>query len=203
MNGIANGDPGSLSVLYDRHSGVVLAVCQRILGDRADAEEVLGEVFWQAWRQASRFDPSRGSAVTWLLTLARSRAIDRWRAQRARGRQELQAAGTGDSREPLASGAETAPADLDRLPAPGPSAAEEAFASQIQSRRRTMLDNALGLLESPQRQALEMAFYEGLTHTEISGHLGVPLGTIKTRIRQGLLRLKDSLAGDFDREALS
>lgn len=183
MAGIAAGDASSLSALYDRYSGIVLATCLRILNDRADAEEVLGDVFWQVWEQAGRFDAARGSTVTWILTLARSRSIDRWRSIRTRARIS----------EPEEAGAE-----------PGaPPAAAEAFASVLQSQQRSALQGALGRLDASQREALELAYYGGLTHSEISGRLGVPLGTIKTRIRQGLIRLKDSLAAEFDGGALA
>jgi len=130
-------------------------------------------VFSQAWRQAARYDRSRGNPVAWLLNLTRSRAIDRLRGRRAR---------------PDAAAADAAALDLADLSQP---VAEQIALSHQAARIRT----AVGELSVLQRVAIELAFYEGLTHVEIADRLELPLGTVKTRIRQGLLKLRERLAG--------
>jgi RNA polymerase sigma-70 factor (ECF subfamily) len=176
---MAGQDQEALSALYDRHHGVVFSLALRILRERAEAEEVLTDVFFQAWRAAGGFDPLRGSVVSWLITLCRSRAIDRLRA---RGRRE---AHRGSLEQEPAS----APA---RGGAPG--GPEEAADLQMRGAR---IRAALGALSADQRSALELAYFGGLSHSEIAAKLGEPLGTIKTRIRQGLLTLRDSLGTQF------
>jgi RNA polymerase sigma-70 factor (ECF subfamily) len=158
---LAGGDPAALAELYDRLAGLVHALALRVLQDPVEAEDVVQEVFVQAWRQAERFDPGRGRPEAWLCTMARSRALDRLRRRVAR------------REDP----AEAAPA-----PAPGPSS-EDALAVR---------DALLGL-SARERQALELAYYEGLTQTEIAARLGEPLGTVKTRIRTAMLRLRQVL----------
>jgi RNA polymerase sigma-70 factor (ECF subfamily) len=171
---VAGGDSDALAVLYDRHAAVVFALCLRILRSAEEAEEVLEDVFWQLWQRADRFQPSRGSALAYLLTLARSRAIDRLRTRDRRHRLRDQLPG---------SMAESAPVP------PSP------YIETLARERRARLGLALAALPPPQREAVELSFLEGLSHPEISARLGEPLGTIKTRIRSGLLRLRDSLGG--------
>ncbi len=167
---MAHGEGEALGDLYDRHGRLVYALALRILRDQSDAEDVVQEVFAQAWQQARRYDQARGSVVGWLLTLARSRAIDRLRGRRG-----------------LASD-ETALADI-------PDRAPRADEDLVWAGRAAEVRQALDGLTLVQRTAIELAFYDGLTHTEIAERLELPLGTVKTRIRQGLLRLHDCLAG--------
>ena len=178
MKRMARQDQEALSALYDRHRSVVFSLALRILRDRAEAEEVLTDVFFQSWKSAGGFDPLRGSVVGWLITLCRSRAIDRLRA---RGRRDASlAALAADPLQtvPLAAGA-------------GP---EES--TEIRHRSARILA-AMGALSTEQRGALELAYYSGLSHSEIAEKLGEPLGTVKTRIRQGLLALRESLGSQF------
>jgi RNA polymerase sigma-70 factor (ECF subfamily) len=170
---IAGGDHDALADLYDRHARPIYSLALRILQDQADAEDIVQEVFSQAWRQASRYDAARGNVAAWLLTLARSRAIDRLRAKRARPDR------TAEEVEPADIADQAVSADLQLL-----------SAEQV-ARVRTALD-ALPLL---QRMAIELAYYEGLTHTEIAERLEQPLGTVKTRIRLAMTKLRESLAG--------
>ena len=162
-----------MAELYDRHARPIYSLALRILGDATEAEDIVQEVFSQAWKQAARYSASRGAVGAWLMTLARSRAIDRLRAKRAR------------------------PADLSdervagQLVDAGPPADSQVLSSEQVARVRAALDE-LPLL---QRAAIELAYYEGLTHAEIADRLEQPLGTVKTRIRLAMLKLRDVLAG--------
>ncbi|HSC27744.1 MAG TPA: sigma-70 family RNA polymerase sigma factor [Vicinamibacterales bacterium] len=171
---VADGDGAAIAALYDAHARAVYSLALRIVGDEADAEDVLQEVFAQAWRQAQRYDPARGTAAAWLLNMARSRAIDRLRARRARP----------DSRATAAADA----LDLE-LPAAVVDPGDALATSRDAARVRTALE-ALPLL---QRLPIELAYFEGLTQSQIAERLEEPLGTIKTRIRLGLLKLRDVL----------
>ena len=177
IKAVAEGDPDALAVLYDRHAGALFSLCLRTLRDAEEAEEVLEDVFWQLWRQARQFDPTRGSALAYLVTLARSRAVDRLRARdrRVRLRSAVPDSLLGES---LLGASTIAPTPL-----------QEALVLERQARVRL----AMAELPAAQREAVELSFLEGLSHPEISTRLGEPLGTIKTRIRNGLLRLRDSL----------
>jgi RNA polymerase sigma-70 factor (ECF subfamily) len=169
---IARGDHDGLAALYDRHAKPVYSLALRILQDQGEAEDIVQDVFSQAWRQAAQYDASRGAVAAWLFTLARSRAIDRLRARRSRPER---AAGDRDAAnvvDPRLS------ADLQVL-----------SAEQIGHVRA-----ALDALPTLQRVAIELAFYEGLTHIEIAERLEQPLGTVKTRIRLALGKLRDLLA---------
>ncbi len=168
---VARGDGDALAALYDRHSRPVYSLALRVLGDTREAEEVVQDVFAQAWRQAARYDTSRGAVVAWLLVMTRSRAIDRLRARR--GLQPL----AGDSEHALGVLSD---------PAAGPERAA------LSAEQRSRVRHALEQLPFVQRLAIELAFFEGLTHVEIAERLEVPLGTIKTRIRLGLMKLKDA-----------
>ena len=162
-----------MAELYDRHARPIYSLALRILGDETEAEDIVQEVFSQAWKQAARYNASRGAVGAWLLTLTRSRAIDRLRAKRAR---------PGDvSDERVA----------DQLVDAGPPADLLVLSSEQVARVRAALDE-LPLL---QRAAIELAYYEGLTHAEIADRLEQPLGTVKTRIRLAMLKLRDVLAG--------
>lgn len=173
VEAVAAGDGDALAVLYDRHGAAVFALCLRILRSSEEAEEVLEDVFWQLWQRADRFQSERGSPLAYLLTLARSRAIERVRTRDRRHRLT----------ERFPEGAK-APSVTPATPL------HEALARERQARVRL----ALAALPDPQREAVELSFLEGLSHPEISSRLGQPLGTIKTRIRAGLLRLRSSLA---------
>jgi len=163
---IYSGDDSAMAVLYDRYSSVVYAVALRVLSDNSAAEDILQDVFMQLWRNPQAFNASRGSLATWLAVIARNRAIDQFRKKRP----EVEAAETVISVDP----------DLE-------SAADR---SQAIEKVRAVL---CGMPEE-QRAALEMAFFEGLTHVEIAGKTGQPLGTVKTRIRSGLLAVRKAFA---------
>jgi RNA polymerase sigma-70 factor (ECF subfamily) len=169
----ARGDASALAMLYDATAAMVNGLALRILRDPGIAEEVTLDVYLQVWRQAARYDASRGAPLAWLLTLARSRAIDRRRA------------GTGARREsePLA----TALA----IPSPGPGPEESSSAAE----RRRLVHGALAGLAHDQRKTIELAYFGGLSHSEIAATLGEPLGTVKTRIRLGMMRLRETLGG--------
>jgi RNA polymerase sigma-70 factor (ECF subfamily) len=169
---LAEGDQSALSSLYDATSRLVHGLALRILGDPADAEEVTLDVFTQAWRQVARYDAARGDAVTWLLTLTRSRAIDRLRSR----------AGTKKREQAIETAAE--------LPADDPDPeSRSAFAERARRVRR-----ALAVLSPEQRQVIELAYFEGLTHVEIAERIQQPLGTAKSRIRLAMVKLRDALA---------
>ena len=167
------GDESALGGLYDRFSAVVHALVMHVLRDRDEAEDVVEEVFWQAWRQAERFDASRGAVSTWLLTIARSRALDRLRA-RKRQREE-----------PMP---DSAPDTTIDETAEDPSGFAEA------AERRKLVRAALDGLPREQREALELAYFGGLSQTEIAERTGLPLGTVKTRMRLAMQKLKERLA---------
>jgi RNA polymerase sigma-70 factor (ECF subfamily) len=156
------GDQNAMGALYDRYSPLVYAVGLRVLADSAAAEDVLQEVFTQLWRNPPKFDASRGSLGAWLAVIARNRAIDALRKRRYES-------------------------DIEDIVV----SVEPDLASAIdRSRAAKNVRDVLNGMHPAQRQALEMAFFEGLTHTEIAAKIGEPLGTIKTRIRAGLLALR-------------
>lgn len=162
-------DEDALAALYDESSQLIYTIALRVLQDEADASEVTADVYRQVWESAARFDEQRGSAAAWIVMLARSRAIDRRRSRNARIQTE--AAG------------ENLPEATCWRPNP------ESLAIRGQSSR--WVTQALAAVPEKQRQALELAFYEGLTHTEIADFLGEPLGTVKTRIRAGVAKLRE------------
>lgn len=165
------GDSTALGRLFDQCQAPVFALALRIARDRHVAEEVLLDVFLQVWRQASHFDPRRGPAYHWLLTLARSRALDAVRSRTVRSRREADAAPLDPAADPAARPLEAAVA-VDR-------------ASAVRS--------AIQTLPADQAAVIELAYDQDLSHTEIAARLGLPLGTIKTRIRLGMLKLRDKL----------
>jgi RNA polymerase sigma-70 factor (ECF subfamily) len=171
----ADGDGSAIADLYDAHSRAVYSLALRVVGDQADAEDVLQEVFAQVWRQAARYDARRGTVAAWLLTIARTRAIDRLRARRARP-------DSGAAASDEATGLLVAP-----LADPGEALAAEENAHRVRA--------ALHQLPLLQRLAIELAYFEGLSQSEIAERLEQPLGTVKTRIRLGLLKLRDALSG--------
>jgi len=170
---MADGDADAVGELYDRHARRVYSLAFRILGDARDAEDIVQEVFVQAWRQASRYTTTRGVVAAWLLTLARGRAIDRLRARRARADQNAAALAADQAVDP------EPPVDW-----------------QVLSAEQTrLLRAALEQLPLLQRVAIELAYFEGLTHVEIAARLEEPLGTVKTRIRLALTKLRETLLG--------
>jgi RNA polymerase sigma-70 factor (ECF subfamily) len=160
----------AMAELYDRYAPVMLAVVRRILGPAADAEEVLQESFLQAWIQADRFDPGRSSVATWLVLIARSRALDRLRSRRSRER----------TAEAAAAGAAVHESSV-------------AESHVLHAERRRRVREALIELPPEQRQVLELAFYEGLSQSEIATRTGAPLGTVKTRALLGMKKLRQAL----------
>src|SRR5262249_30473398 len=160
LDAIGRGDGGALRVLYDRCAGRVLAIALRVLGSRGDAEEIVQEVFIQVWNRAGDYDPERGGALAWVVTMARSRAIDRLRSRGAQAR---------------------AAAALDPDPLTPPPPSELAEERQLRER----VGAALATLPVEQRRAIELAYFEGLSQSEIAGVTGDPLGTVKTRVRLG------------------
>jgi RNA polymerase sigma-70 factor (ECF subfamily) len=176
----ADGDQQAIAALYDRYGGVLYAVAYRVARQRADAEDAVVEAFTQAWRDASRFEASRGSVAGWLTMIARSRALDIVRARSRRDRITASAS----SREPEGS------------LAMGSSPADPA-ASYDTTERKRQVQAALETLSPPQRQAIELAFFEGLSQSEIAQRLEEPLGTIKTRVRLGMQKLRESLRPFF------
>ena len=172
-----SGDERALATLYDRHAPAMLGFVLRIVREHADAEAVLMATFLQAWRSAASFDDSRGSVLAWLAIIARSRAVDAVRSTKRREQREQLAV---DAVDPIGAAAEAAPVDP--------------LAGVEQQERRQAIDAALSTLPTTQRRVIELAFFEGLTHIEIAERLTEPLGTVKTRIRQGMITLRDLLA---------
>lgn len=175
LQAVASGDQQALARLYDRLSPVVLGLARRMLGQGPEADEVCLEVFTQVWRQADRFDARRGSGSAWVLVIARSRALD---ALRARQREANRVAAME--------------AEAAAMPEPEWSDPQDEV---LVKERQSQVRQALGTLPEVQRQALEMAYFDGLSQSEIANSTGWPLGTVKTRMRQALLRLREHLAG--------
>lgn len=171
LHAVARGDEDALARLYDQYRVILFSVLLRILKSREEAEDVLQEVFLQVWRRARDFDQARGKPFTWLVTLARSRAIDRIRQLGARQR--------------LADSAAQIPSD----------AVSDAVAETLHSEQREIVQRALATLPEEQRHTLNLAYFDGLTQSEIAEQLGTPLGTVKTRMRSGMIKLRE-LLGD-------
>jgi RNA polymerase sigma-70 factor (ECF subfamily) len=173
---LRSGDASAVGALYDRHAPVLLAFAIKLTGDRDEAEEVVMDAFTQAWRDAARFDPARSSVGAWLTMITRSRALDRVRARGRRHR--LAAAVAAEGPDATAGPAHIPPADR----------------GVEQTERHAAVAAALATLPDAQRTAVELAFFDGLSHVEVAERLQQPLGTIKTRIRLGLLKLREQLA---------
>ena len=167
---LAAGDRDAVAELYDRHAARIMGLAIRIVRNSSDAEDVVQEVFSQAWRTAPNYQPARGTVAGWLLMMARTRAIDRLRSRQAR--------------RDAADGA-----DLDGLPADVAPVSEQLIASQ----QAASVREAMMTLPVEQRAALELAYFEGLTQTEIAERTQTPLGTVKTRIRTALTSLRRSV----------
>jgi RNA polymerase sigma-70 factor (ECF subfamily) len=170
LRGVAQGDRAAFAQLYDQFAGILYATALKILQDAREAEDVLQDVFLQIWDKAKNYDPNLGKPLTWTLTLTRHKAIDRLRS--AQRRYKL---------------AEEAAPEL----AQNQAQSSEAFNAD----QNSIIRAAVKSLPSDQRQAIELAYFGGLTQDEISKHLQQPLGTIKARIRRGLMKLRDSLEG--------
>ena len=164
-------DPSALAALYDQSNRLVYTMALRILRDTADAEEVTLDVYMQVWKAAGNYSVERGSVGTWLVMLARTRAIDRLRSRESRTRLE----------DPLP--------EKTQFPAVAPSPEQEAQGN----RHRALVISALESLSPEQRQAVELAIFSGFTHSELAVRLNQPLGTVKTRVRQGMMKLRAAL----------
>ena len=171
---VAKGDQQAFSKLYDLSGTLLFTLAIRILGNREDASELLQDVYVEVWRKVSRYDVGRGTPVAWLVTLTKSRAIDQLRARASRG---YRATNT------LEAGTAAQPAD----PSPNP------FETQADHELRLAVGSAVAGLPQAQQQAIGLAYYEGLSHAEIAARLNQPLGTVKTRIKLGMSRLRESL----------
>jgi RNA polymerase sigma-70 factor (ECF subfamily) len=167
---VAAGDRESFASLYDSVIPAVFGLIRRLVRDPSQSEEVTQEVMLEVWKAAPRYDPAQGSALGWILTIARRRAIDRVRSEQA-------------SRDRVE---KVAPGQLERDH-------DHVSEAALISEDRSAVAQALASLAEHQRQAIELAFYGGLTQSEIAGRLGVPLGTIKSRIRDGMLLLHEAL----------
>jgi RNA polymerase sigma-70 factor (ECF subfamily) len=176
------GDRAAFRALYDQFGAELLALCERILHHRADAEDAVADIFWEVWKRRDRYDVARGPARPYLVTLARSRAIDKLRSQAARPESRA------DATRRLA--------DQEELTATAPLPDESAAHGET----RTRIIAALAKLNDRQREAMELSYYEGLSHQQIADRLGAPLGTVKTHIRKGLMKLRYALQG-LDSEA--
>jgi RNA polymerase sigma-70 factor (ECF subfamily) len=171
-------DERALGTFYDRWFPVVHGVVSRMLESPDDVEDVVEEAFWQAWRQAERFEVERGSVQTWLLTITRSRALDRLRARRRLREDPLVDATAGE--------ADTS--------APTPAAPSDPLADAEHAERSQIVRAALADLPAEQREALELGYFGGLSQSEIAEQTGEPLGTIKTRMRLALQKLRERLS---------
>lgn len=168
---IESRDADALALLYDRHSPRLMGLAQRILGDTGEAEEVLQEVFLYVWRSASSFDAARGTVLAWLLVVTRSRSIDRIRSRRT-----------------PPSGALRSLEEVSERPGP-----QDVEADSAGRQWESLCRSAIAELPEDQRRALELAYFGGLTHQEIAEKTATPLGTVKTRVRLGLMKLRDRI----------
>lgn len=170
LKAVAAGNEAALGRIYDRYRVILFGVLLRILNDRAEAEDVLQEVFLQVWRRAADFDETRGRPFTWLVTLARSRGIDRLRSLASRER--VAQASTKDTAEEFS----------------------DAASDAVRSEQRGVVNKALAQLPEEQKRLLILAYFDGLTQSEIAKQLGAPLGTVKTRMRSGMIKLRELLS---------
>jgi RNA polymerase sigma-70 factor (ECF subfamily) len=170
LHAIARGEEEALARLYDRYRVILFGLLMRILSSREEAEDVLQEVFLQVWRRAADFNELRGRPFTWLVTLARSRAIDRLRMLAARER--VATASASDPAEAVA----------------------DAVDDALRAEQRGIVTQALKQIPEEQKAALVLAYFDGLTQSEIAKRLEAPLGTVKTRMRSGMMKLRELLA---------
>lgn len=176
LHAIARGDAQAFAAFYDRYNLILFGFLLRILHSNGEAEDVLQEVFIQVWQQASDFDETRGRPFTWLMMMARSRAIDRLRAL--------------DSRERSA----------ERASYEASNEIVDAFDEAIRSEQSEMVRRALAEIPEEPRRALLLAYFEGLSQSEIAARIGKPLGTVKTRTRTGLRKLRELLRDKLGRK---
>jgi RNA polymerase sigma-70 factor, ECF subfamily len=170
---ITRGDQAALGEFYDRTSGLVFGLCQRIVRDPTAAEEITLDVYMQVWNHAATYDGARGTPEAWLLVIARSRALDHLRSAKAKRVRQVESIGEICA-EPVA--------------------ANEAAGDAAATDRRKIVADALGRVSKEEREVLGCAFFSGMSHSEISSHLKQPLGTVKSRIRSGLMKLRRTLA---------
>ncbi len=163
-------DPRAIEALYDQYGGVAFAFAYRLLGERGIAEDVVQEAFLNIWRQGVAYDAARGSARTWVLTIVHHRAIDQIRSMRTRNRADTEI--------------------KDAVPLASP---EDTWATVARMLEAEWVRQAMARLPPEQRQVVDLAYYGGMTHQEIADHVGVPLGTVKGRLRLALEKLRDSL----------
>jgi RNA polymerase sigma-70 factor, ECF subfamily len=172
---VAARDTAALAELYDRHSRLVFGLILRIVRDRGEAEDILQETFVRVWNRADIYDPRIGGPLPWIVRVARNRAIDRLRARKVRAT------------------VDTPAVDLAAVePAPD-TAIQSPEAAVLETERRLRLTDALAGLPLEQRRLIEAAFFEGYTHTELAQRFGLPLGTVKTRIRAGMIAMRQGL----------
>lgn len=176
---VAKGEQQALSQLYDLSSTLLFSIALRILGHREEAAELLQEVYLEIWSKVVRYDVGRGTPIAWLITLTRSRAIDRLRMRGTRTRPTSVQAVNSHTTAPL----------TDYNPPP--------VEAQADQELRTHVSNILSTLPQAQQQAIELAYYEGLSHTEISVRLNQPVESVKTRLKLGMAKLRESLRHDW------
>jgi RNA polymerase sigma-70 factor, ECF subfamily len=176
---VAKGEQQALSQLYDLSSTLLFSIALRILGHREEAAELLQEVYLEIWSKVVRYDVGRGTPIAWLITLTRSRAIDRLRMRGTRTRPTSVQAVNSHTTPPL----------TDYNPPP--------VEAQADQELRTHVSNILSTLPQAQQQAIELAYYEGLSHTEISARLNQPTESVKTRLKLGMAKLRESLRHDW------
>lgn len=179
---VVKGDQQAFSQLYDHSSALLYTLAFRILGNRGEAEELLQDVYLEIWRKVARYDIGRGTPLAWLITLTRSRAIDRLRARSCHG---------SSAAAPLDTPPASDVADL------GPSAIE----TQADQEWRIAVGTAITSLPPAQLQAIESAYYDGLSYAEIAARLNQPLGTVKTRIKLGMSQLRETLGPYWEKDA--
>ncbi|MCL2585052.1 MAG: ECF RNA polymerase sigma factor SigK [Streptosporangiales bacterium] len=165
---VARGDHAAFETVYDQVAGPVYGIIRKVLRDPAQSEEVAQEVMLEVWRTASRFDAGRGSALAWVMTIAHRRAVDRVRAENAATARE-------------------------RKLAPGPDSGEDVAELVEAAMDRQRIRRCLGTLTALQSESIRLAYYGGYTYPQVAGLLGIALGTVKTRIRDGLIRLRDCM----------
>ena len=166
---VAEGSQAALADVYQKTSAKLFGICLRILGDRSEAEDALQDIYINVWRKAASFDPAKASPITWLAVLARNRSIDRRRASGSR------------QTVPVEDAAEI------------PDGADDALTRLTSAEDGARVATCMGELEERQHKAIRSAFFEGLSYPELAERSAVPLGTMKSWIRRGLLRLKDCL----------
>ncbi|HEV7474323.1 MAG TPA: sigma-70 family RNA polymerase sigma factor [Pyrinomonadaceae bacterium] len=171
LHAVARGDEAALARLYDAYRVILFGLLVRILNSREEAEDILQDVFVQVWRRAKDFDEKRGRPFTWLVTLARSRAIDRLRQLGARQRLAMGAAQEQEQTETFS----------------------DALTDSVRAEQQAVVRRALQELPEEQRTTLLLAYFDGLTQSEIAAKLNAPLGTIKTRMRSGMAKLRARL----------